>query len=383
VGLASFEPPWPKAGVVGRTFASIAREFRALPRADRPVSELFRQALRVATAEVPVHGWAALTLDPATLLVTGRAHEHALPTDAVKRLLDLEYGPDDVSKFAALARELTPVSTLSDATGHDLNKSPRYREILAPAGYGPELRAALRSMKHTWGALVLLRRQGSPDFSGDEQAFMREVADSLGEGVRASLRAAGAAAYAAPERAILLFDSKLEIVARSASAEHWLSEVGGDQPRDASGVAHTIRSTVNGARRGAERGTQVSAHVRVRARSGQWLLVHAAALGDGQTVVTIDDGRPLAIAPALLEAYGLSASEGEVLRDVLHGSDDAQIAERLGVPLDAVQTDAANVLQRVGVTSRDELAKKIFFEHYYERQLTGAPLDANGFFRVT
>jgi DNA-binding CsgD family transcriptional regulator/GAF domain-containing protein len=369
--------------VAGRSFSLIAKELRSLPRADKPLPELLRDAMRVALAVVPADGWAVLTLDPATLLVTGGVHEHSLAGDAMRRWYELEYGEDDVLKFASLSRELTPVALLADATRRDLTKSPRYRSVLAPAGYQHELRAALRSMKHTWGGLFLLRKSGAPDFVVEEESFVRELADALGDAIRATLRAAGAAADERMGRAILVLGHNHELLAQSASASVWLEELSGDGPKDASGLPHTVRSTVNGARRGAERGGQTSAHVRVRGKSGQWLIVHAAVLGDGKSVVTVEEGRPIAIASSLLSAYGLSPLEGEVLRDLLHGAEDAQIAEHLNVGVPAVQADVANVLRKVGVATRAELPKRLFFEHYFERVQVGTPLDPDGFFALT
>jgi hypothetical protein len=366
--------------VTGRSFAKIAKEFRALPRADKPLAELFQDAMRLTVSVLPADGWAVLTLDPATLLATGAVHENRLDAAAQKRLYEIEYSGDDVSRFAALSRELTPVSLLSDATKGELDKSVRYRELLSPAGYQHELRATLRSLKHTWGALSLLRGSTAPNFVPEDESVLRELADALGDAIRTTLRAASAATDARMGRAILLLGPGQEILAASPSSPVWLEELAADGPKDASGLPHTVRSTVNGARRGAERGGQVSAHVRVRGRSGQWLTVHAGVLGDGQVVVTIEEGRPIAIAPAILAAYELTPLQGEVLRDVLHGSDDVQIAERLGILPAAVQDDIVTIFKRIGVTSRLELPKQLFFEHYYERATRGEALGPDGWF---
>ena len=383
VCLASARGPWPNGDVAGRSFAQIAKEFRSLPRADKSLAELFRDAMRLAREVVPADGWGVLTLDPATLLITGGVHEHALAGDAMRLWYELEYGEDDFLKFSSLSRELTPVALLSDATRRELGRSSRYRDVLAPAGYQHELRAALRSTKHTWGGLFLLRKSDAADFVGEDESFMREVADALGDAVRATLRAANAATDARLGRAILLLGPNDELLAESASSAVWLEELLGDGPKDAAGLPHTVRSTVTGARRGAERGAQTSAHVRVRGTSGQWLTVHAALLGDGKVVVTIEEGRPMAIAPAILAAYGLSPLSGEVLRDVLHGFGDAQIAEHLNVGVETVQAELLAVLKKVGAATRAELPNKLFFEHYFERVLACVPLEPDGFFALT
>jgi DNA-binding CsgD family transcriptional regulator len=368
-----------KAMMGRRNFATIAKEFRALPRADRSVDDLVREAMRVTLGVVPADGWGVFTLDPATLFATRAATDSAFGPDVLRQLFEIEYGAEDSAKFSTLSRELSPVSLLSEATQREPAKSTRYREVLAPAGYEHEIRAALRSGKNTWGALFLLRRSPTPDFDGEEEAFVRELADAFGDAIRATLRAAHAGSDLRTGRVILLLDEKQQILAASPDAAEWLAELVGEGPRDPV-LPHTVRSTVNGARRGAERGGQSSAHVRVRGSSGRWLTVHAALLGDGKAVVTIDDGRPIAIAPSLLAAHGLSEVEGELLRDLLHGYEDAHIAARLGVSLDTAQNDGRAILEKLGVSSRLELLRKLFFEHYFARLEASDPIGRDGWF---
>jgi DNA-binding CsgD family transcriptional regulator len=363
--------------VAGKSFAKIAKEFRALPRTDKSVADLFRDALALAKDTVPFDGWGALTLDPATLLVTSGVHEHGFSASALDRWFELEVNDGDFLHYPGLARELTPVGRLSDATRGELSKSPRYREVLSGAGYSHELRVALRSMKQTWGGLFLLRRHNAPNFEPEEESFLRELGDALGDGIRATLRAANAATDARTGRAILLLGEKHEILAASPSASVWLEELA-DGPLGS--LPHTVRSTVNGARRGAERGTQVSAYVRVRGKSGNWLTVHASLLGDGKVVVTIEEGRPIALAVPLREAYGLTPLQGDVLRDILLGIDDVQIAERTNLPAANVHGELQEILKKVGVQRRFEFAKKLFFDHYAERLRAGTPLGADGWF---
>lgn len=381
MSLASELPPWPKAGqVAAQRFANIAREFRALPRVDRALPDLLRESMRVALGAVPADGWALLTLDPATLLATGGVHEHKLTPAARRRLFEIEYGEEDVNRFAALTRELTPVARLSEATQGELAKSMRYREVLEPFGYEHELRAVLRSAKHTWGALCLFRRARQPDFVAADEALVRELADAFGDGIRATLRANGLASDTRSNRAILVVGPDHSIVSASPAASVWLAELAADGAKDTDWLPHTVRSTVNGARRGAERGGQTTAHVRVRGASGQWLTVHATVLGDGNAVVTIDEGRAIALAQPILEAYDLTPSQGDVLRDLLHGLEDAYIVERAGTSLEAVRADIEATIHKLCVTSRAELPKKLFFDHYFERAEAGARLGADGYF---
>jgi DNA-binding NarL/FixJ family response regulator len=367
--------------VAARNFSKIAREFRALPRATRSLAELFREAVALARTVVAFDGWAAVTLDPATLLVTGGVHEHGLSPAALELWHDLEVSQGDYLHYPALARELTPVGNLFDATRGELAKSQRHRDVLAPAGYEHELRAALRSMKQTWGGLFLLRRAGAPRFEPEDDSFMRELADALGDAVRSTLRAANVATDRHEARALLLLDQNQRIVARSPASAAVLEELG-EPMQDPDAVPHTVRSTVNGARRGSERGTQVAAYVRVKGKSGRWFVVHATVLGDAQVLVTLDEGRPIPLAAPIRNAYDLTAREGELLRDVLLGLEDAQIAERVGVSEAALRAELGVAFAKLGLAKSSDLAKKLFSEHYRERALASAPLDADGWFRA-
>ena len=65
---------------------------------------------------------------------------------------------------------------------------------------------------------------------------------------------------------------------------------------------------------------------------------------------------------------------------MLLGFDDARIAERLNVPEPTVVSDLRGVLAKVGVEKREELPRKVFFDHYAARVRAGAPLGADGWF---
>ena len=84
--------------------------------------------------------WA--TADPATVLFTGATREE-LAEDSTALFLKNEFLQDDVNKFATLARSRDPVNSLYAATAGEYARSPRFRDILAPMGFGDELRAAL------------------------------------------------------------------------------------------------------------------------------------------------------------------------------------------------------------------------------------------------
>src|SRR5579883_3329599 len=100
-----------------RAAAALVRAVRATVRFQAGPSGVFREAMRLVSAEVPNDGWCGLTLDPATLMMTGGVHEHGLTPGAIRRLLEIEHGEHDVHSFAELARARRPTGTLSEAEG--------------------------------------------------------------------------------------------------------------------------------------------------------------------------------------------------------------------------------------------------------------------------
>jgi hypothetical protein len=122
---------------------------------------------------VPFDGFCVVTVDPATLLPTGEVVENGLPAWAMGRLTEIEVAEPDVNRFVDLARAARPAASLSEATGGDLDRSVRQRELRRPAGFEDEMRAALVDGGDTWGGLTLLREAGTADFTRDDATTCR------------------------------------------------------------------------------------------------------------------------------------------------------------------------------------------------------------------
>jgi DNA-binding CsgD family transcriptional regulator len=80
----------------------------------------------------------------------GGFHEFSLGAARIVRRAE------DFNSFRSLARSERHAATLSQATGGDLDRSERHREVRSLIGFGDELRAALVDDRTTWGALTLL-----------------------------------------------------------------------------------------------------------------------------------------------------------------------------------------------------------------------------------
>ena len=151
-------------------------------RVDLP--EIVRAVGRTLHRAVPFDGICLLTVDPATLLPTGEIVENGVPPSARMRLTEIELGEPDFNKFTALARAPVPAASLSAATGGELDRSRRHREIRRPNGFADELRTVLTGPTGSWGSLTLLREARRPHFTDADVRFVASLADTLADGVR-------------------------------------------------------------------------------------------------------------------------------------------------------------------------------------------------------
>jgi DNA-binding NarL/FixJ family response regulator len=72
------------------------------------------------------------------------------------------------------------------------------------------------------------------------------------------------------------------------------------------------------------------------------------------------------VAPIVIEAYGLTRRERDVVRAIARGSSTPQIAADLFLSAHTVRDYIKTVFEKTGVKSRTELVAKLFAEHYSE-----------------
>ncbi len=341
-----------------------------------------RQARDLVRAVVPFDASCWLTVDPASVLVTGGLFDY--PPELVPAFCRNEFVDDDVNKLASLGSRPAPVGILSRATDGHPERSPRYRNILRPAGLEAELRAAYRANFSVWGASAMYRESGSPDFEPDEAAFVAAVSGLLAEGFRRSILVTTIATevitHDGPGLVILAEDDSIEAI--TPDAEHWIEELGNPLRTEARAVPHPAILHVAGRARAIAAGAsspQVGpASTRILTRSGRWLLVHATTLAGrlpGRTAVILEPARPVEIAPLIVEAYGLSQRERQITELVLQGASTSEMASRLNLSPFTVQDHLKAIFEKMAVSSRREVAARIFFDHHFPPTMTN---DASG-----
>jgi len=327
------------------------------------------------------------TADPATLLFTGAVVDEILER-VTPQFIENEFLHDDVNKFSWLARGITPVGNLIQATHRELEQSPRYRDILAPLALGDELRAALLTDGACWGFLCLHRDRSSPHFTPAEVAFVGQLTPHMAEGLRKALLFGNAIGSKVPdEPGLLLLAEDLSIVAITPAAERWLSEVA-EMDWSRKLVLPSAISVVVARLQEIERNNEMYPtllpKVRLRTASGHWLVLHASRLSSSSTqsqiAVIFEVARPAEIAPLIVQVYDLSKRESEIMQSVLRGLSTVEMSDTFQISSNTVQDHLKSIFEKVGVHSRRELVGQLFAQQYQPRLVVGRDLDANGWF---
>lgn len=342
--------------------------------------ELCRSVQAAIAEVVPSDRWCGFAVDPATVFATNGYHDEGIDAAVMPRLLELEYGTNEVGHFPELARSRTGVITIASATGGDLRSSARWRDVIAPSGLQHELRAVMRDGRHAWGALTLFRGPDVPDFSAEEVAFVGRVAPVVAGGFRTVLlRQHVDHGEDVREAGILVVSGDpAEIRTATQAARDWLEQL------DDGGLSGPLPTVLVTAARVARSRRSVAA-VRARTRAGRWLtftaeLVDGASGADGDVGVVVQPSRPAEIAQIVAAAHGLTTREVEIVLHIAAGRTNQEIAKAMVVSPHTVADHLKRIFAKLGVVTRGEMTSKLFFDHYLPRGESGLPSGADGWF---
>ncbi len=319
---------------------------------------------------VPYDGGLWFGADPSTALVTFPVRLENIEAGHCESYWQREFMVEDALLFRDVARAPRPVGTLHEATGGLPGRSARYREFMVPQGYEGELRAAFRADRASWGFMSLMRERGRPAFSPAEQAIVDRISGLVADGLRSAAVLASRPAGRQPEGpGLIMFDEHGTLQALNDEARGWLDELPPNPLACAGGLPSNLLSAVSRARAIAEGRDAGQARLRLRSRSGRWLVVHASCMrqGDGrigQTALVIEPARAAEIAPLIVTAYELSGREQEIVQLIARGVATNDIASTLFLSPHTVRDHIKAIFEKVGVSSRGELVAKVFAEHY-------------------
>lgn len=349
--------------------AAMARLLQELDQQQQLSSLMYREIMltRIRTG-LSFDAACCTTVDPQTLLTTGAITEQGLER-IHGALLDNEYLHDDYNKFTELARSNAAVSSLWEATGGRPELSRRYREVLQPAGFADELRAALRIGEACWGFLILFRKEEQGPFQQEELQFIRDIAPLIAGRLKAKAlsQAAPADSGGQPEEGIIILDDRLEPVSLNPGGSYWLEQLQRMEQQSRPALPGPVRVvslralTADGRGRSGVPASSESAAARVclRVPNGRFINITASRL-DGpsglvQLAVSFTAAKSGDLLPMITEAFGFTEREKEIVHHLSRGHSTKELAQLLHISAYTVQDHLKSVFSKAGVSSRREL----------------------------
>jgi DNA-binding CsgD family transcriptional regulator len=310
------------------------------------------------------------TIDPASRLMTSHFQE-GIP-EYPAEWIAMEYAEDDVNQLTNVARSLSGISTLYEATGGDPSSSPRWHANMT-YGADQEMIAALRTRGgDVWGAIGLYRQPDRPLFDPYEKGFLAAISPRMADAVRRALLIGESADPEVPDApGMIVLGPGWRPESISPGVEEWIRDLP-DGNWAASRLPTAVLAVAGRAARSAtSTGDPAEVAVaRVLTRSGRWVVLHGvplAAVDNQRVAVIVEPAHPNRIAPLLMSAYGLTEREQQLTRLILQGFSTIDVADRLVISVHTVQSHLRSIFTKTGVRTRRDLVTKIFFAHYEPR----------------
>ena len=292
--------------------------------------------------------WASI--DPETLVISGMVNgRDRIPTEYEPLLVKAEYSTDEPHRFAQLARRGEVVSGLGDLSERERARSTRLNTVWRPLGMDEELRVVFLANGQCWGAAGLVR--AGLDFTPREVEFVAAVAPAVAAATRLAVRAQVSAATAGQAPAIVVTGRSGEVHSVTPQAREWQERLNDIAPGR---FLLMMRVMAQGAMSAADGGFKA----RLRDARGSWCILQSSRLmgdEDERVAVLIESAAGDQLLGLLLTAYGLTARERDICREVMGGQSTAAIAERLFISPLTVQDHLKAIFAKVGVRSRGGL----------------------------
>lgn len=356
-----------------RTFSEVKR----LCCAGLDGPELLGRVVERLRPAVRFDAYCASTADPASGLITHSLADETFGAKEAAVFFERLYFEHDLDLFRGMTHARAPVLLLSE-TVERLEDSLRYRELLGPLGLAHEVRGVFVAGGRMWGSVDLIRGKGSPDYAPHEVALLKRLIPHLAAGLKsATLRArAPASDTASAVPGVLTLDTAGRVAQHTPAAERWLRELGELRAgwREWEGLPQAVRSVAIGLKKTlsplSERDREIVPQLRVRGRSGRWLTFYGSLTEPsdgraGETMIVIEPSKPEEIAWLNVAAYALTPREEEIAGLVARGFSTRQISTNLYISEYTVQNHLSRAFEKVGVRSRRELVKKLFFDSLY------------------
>lgn len=313
--------------------------------------------------------------DPLTLLSTG-----ALTAPAIEhmhdKLLAAEYAKLDQLSYEEMVRNNRYVVRLHEAAGGKPQLNQRYTELLEPEGFSDELRAALFYEGQCWGFLTLFKCKtaAQPIFTETDEQQLEWLVPIMGEVLKQYYydRAALSVQTAECEQGFLLLSGQLQVLycnergkklLRLLQQAEQLTEQLLPKPLQALGskllADHRLQQHSLFIPLQNEGFMTIKAAYLQPADASAADASYPHAAAQQQIVVTMQPASPASMLPYLMQLYGLTPREQQMVYELLKGSSNKQIASQLAISGHTVQDHLKAIFAKVEVSSRSELIWKL------------------------
>lgn len=309
-----------------------------------------------STRLVSFSACAVMTTDPTTLLPSGGVVEGFSTADCVP-FWDNELVDPDFNKFADLVRRTDPVATLANATDGDFGRSPRYGKLFAGSGLGDEMRAVFVAGSSCLAVATLVRLADEGPFSDTDIAAVRTLVPVATAVLR---RAQARVRDVEPHPpVVILLDANGRVTGMTEGGEEILDDLRVNIDGDFPGIVHAAAAKARWSR------SSTPLTTRLQGRSGRWLRLHVAPMvdGDGSIALTVETARPGDLAQILLDSYGLTPRETEIVLSLCRGMPTKDIADELCLSPHTVRDHLKAIYAKTGVAGRGELVADLFTDH--------------------
>jgi DNA-binding CsgD family transcriptional regulator len=318
------------------------------------VSDLHAAVIRMINERVSTELACWFTIDPETLVISSMTNGEAqVAPEYEPRLAESEYSAEEPHRFATLARRGARLARLSDMAERERNRSLRFNNVWRPLGVDEEIRVLFLADGACWGAAGMVRT--GQDFSARETEFLTAVAPAIATATRLAVRSEATGQKAGGHPAIVVVSPQGEPRAVTPAAQEWQDRIDETAPGRFTVMMQVMAS-------GARTAVSGGFRARLRVAHGQWAILHASPLiggDDEQIAVAIEPATGDQLIGLLLMAYGLTARERDICREVMAGRSTSDIAGRLFISSNTVQDHLKSVFAKVGVRSRGELVARL------------------------
>lgn len=322
------------------------------------VNEACRAVLAAVELVAPFRAGSVNTVDADTMMPSGglvvgleRADCQPFWNNELRELDDRAAAPSAADLLAG-----DPIATISGVAAGVLEVSQEFRDFYAARGIGDEMRIAFLAGGVCLGVAIFVRAVEAGPFSRTEVEDVRAL---LPEVVRLLRRALGRDAQRQRPHPPMVVVVDADDVPRLVSQGG--GEVLDDLRQDIScgcddrALPETLRGAVVLAR------VRGGLSCRVLGRTGHWRRIEATPVqdGGGAVAVIVSSVPAVELARIVLDSYGFTARERQVVEGLARGLELKVIAAELEISTFTVQDHVKAIYRKAGVGSRGELVADV------------------------